>query len=131
MEMYLNFLPLINQDFQIPIFTKVCSDGSLKNSDDEFRYKLGEGDQRTFFDVSFSEKEGFNTSYIGAFENLNLTKQFILNQLIERLENSELKNWRKPKKTFSREVDFILDKHKEGETLVCMRLLQKNGHKNI
>ena len=120
MEIYLNFLPLVNQDFQIPIFTKECSDGSLENADDEFRYKLGEGEHRKFFDVSFSEKEGFNTSHIGAFENLNITKQFILNKLIERLEHGELKDWRKPKKTFSREVDFIVDMHKEGETLVCL-----------
>ena len=76
--MELNFLPLVNSKFEIPVFRRRSENNKLKPQGSfGFRLKDGLSGDYERFDVLWEESEGFELYHADSFENHDLTKLYI------------------------------------------------------
>lgn len=115
-NMYLNFLPLVDSKFSIPLFRKRVANNEEK-SDDTIRFKLKSDFSSDYelFDICWNEREGFVGYNADSMENYDLTKQFILRGLDERLKTLKLIEYYSPTKSFYKELRFIVGSYSEGQ----------------
>ena len=125
----LNFLPLSNQNFSVPIYRKKTQKNN-ERSETGVRFKLKVLDSKEYvdFDISWDKREGFDKYLCDAKENFDLTKQYLLRLLEHRLTEAGCSfSWYFPPKSFYKELRFIIKEHKEGNTeIILMPYFLKN-----
>lgn len=115
-NMYLNFLPLEDSKFSIPLYRKqVVNNEKKPDGTNRFRLKAESSNDYDLFDVCWSEREGFDYYNAYSMENRDLTKQYIIRCLDERLKALNLIEWYSPTKSFYKELRFIVGKYNEGQ----------------
>lgn len=113
--MELNFLPLVNSKFEIPVFRR-RSENNKSKSQGSFGFRLKDvlsGDYERF-DVLWEESEGFELYHADSSENHDLTKLYILSLMESAAKKNNIECY-SSKKNFYREIRFVTQKYKEGQ----------------
>lgn len=115
-NMFLNFLPLLNSKFSIHIFRRKVANNE-KKPEGAIRFKLKSDISNDYenFDIYWSEHDGFDSYKADSMENYDLTKQFILRCLDEKLKILNLIEYYSPTKSFYKELRFVIGKYNEGQ----------------
>jgi len=119
----LNFLPITKQEFDITIYRKKIDLTNTKSETGK-RFRLKSDNSREYvpFDVSWNPLNGFSEYTCGVRENYNLTKQYLLRRLESKLSGSGCTvEYYLPEKSFYKELRFIIEKYKEGQTEIHLQ----------
>lgn len=118
----LNFLPLTRQDFVVIVYRRK-SDNANERSETGSRFRLKGDDSQQYesFDVDWGPRDGFSVYKCSPTENYNLTKQYLLRCLESALKDGCPVEFYSPKKTFYKEICFVVSKVKEGQTEIRLQ----------
>src|SRR5690606_7812065 len=99
--MELNFLPLVNSKFEIPVFRR-RSENNKSKPQGSFGFRLKDvlsGDYERF-DVLWEENEGFELYHANSFENHDLTKLYILSLMESAAKKNNIECYSSKKKFY-------------------------------
>ena len=118
----LNFLPLTAQDFWVTVYRRK-SDKTNEKSETGSRFFLEPNDShiKEAFDVSWEPRDGFVKYTCPATECLHLTKQYLFRSLEAKLQQDCSVEFYSPTRSFNKELRFIVNRVKEGQTELCLQ----------
>ena len=124
MDKYINFsfIALLENDFNFIIYRR-SPDEYMKN-DDEYIYNLPLSkehvDVRDKYVISFSEREGFSSFNCNSFDNISLTKKWLVNLLTSRVKVVYNSDEYFIGQHFIPRISFFINTFKEGCQVVSM-----------
>ena len=118
-KIMLNYLELVNSNFNFDVYRKSYDEYSKQQG--FYKYKLPTSD-RTDYDlyaVSFEPKEGCVKFVCSSFDNINLTKKWLVNEFVKKLEDINTKVLKYVIGThFIPNISFVISEHKEGQQVI-------------
>jgi hypothetical protein len=123
-QIYINFFPLLEQFFPIPVYIKPCLDQTTKTISflpikvKRYRLPLEKNEEYNFYFVSFDSFNGSTKTDVYSSDNKDLTNLYLLKLLKEKLD--KLNYPYKIKENFEIRIDFILKKLSEGNEVISI-----------
>lgn len=119
----LNILPVKEKTFSFKVYRKLKQQNDIKN-DEIYLYNLPQeetlDDYKPYW-ISFTPKDGFEEYITNSYLSIGLSKKYLLNQLVDTLENSKLHFTYKVKKKFTDwSVEFIIAQYLQGNRIIYM-----------
>lgn len=117
----LNFLELVNSNFKFDVFRRAFE--SDRKEENTYRYKLptANGDDKDFYEVSLTERSGYVCYKADSMDNINMTKKWLMNLLIEKVEKTIDKKDYVINRKFNDRILIAVSNHNEG---CCMIKLE-------
>ncbi len=115
----LSFLELCDSNFEFPIFRK--SYDKEANNDGMYRYSLpttASRNDRDTYAVSFTQKEDCTQFIARSTDNIQMTKKWLMQALIEKVAQTLSNNEYFIGKRFIPNLSFVITSHKEGQRLI-------------
>lgn len=115
-----SYLELTDSNFNIPIYRK--SYDSLNITDDIYRYSLttASGKDRDTYAVSFLPMDDGIPYSCNSYENIHLTKKWLMLNLVKRVEATFKTNEYYVGKHFIPNLSFVMASFKEGQQVIQM-----------
>ena len=115
-DVLLNFLKFESQNFGTTIYRRKAEPGVFHA---EFNYyDLEEDGEKTKYEISKSEVDGFNSFRLPAYFNQGLVSKTIYDTLISATENIQGRFILRPEKEYNRRIHFQLEIHQKGKKAI-------------
>lgn len=121
-DIELNFLPLSKQDFFIKVYRRQMVDPSTKSrTGSRFRLKLEDSEEYALFDVSWDSFAEATEYMVSAFENFDLTKQYLKNRIETVLADDDSIKFYSSNNSFYKELRVVIEEHNEGQVEIRLQ----------
>lgn len=119
----LNVLPITENNFRFKIFRKLKKEDDVKE-ENVYQYQLPietDPQERSFFWVSFTPKEGFEDYLANSNYAIGLTKRFLMKQLLTTVTVNNCSLLFEVKRRFAEEqIEFTLHEFPQGKQIVSL-----------
>jgi len=124
-DITLNFVPLKIQDRSLEIYRKIVDDSSQFKAENDFRVNLPfqqGSDDWVLFDVSKSEKEGYDSYNYRFIENAVLTVHLIYSEFIELMNKKPRNEFYIPNYSIHlKEFRYVIERYDDGKAEIVIK----------
>ncbi|OQB13434.1 MAG: Piwi domain protein [Firmicutes bacterium ADurb.Bin193] len=114
----LNYVELSNSEFGFTVYRKAYDASSKDDGFYEYRLPTIDHSDSDDYAVSFEEKEDCLSFLCSSYDNINLTKKWLINELIKKMRTGCVSSEYFVGTHFIPNISFVISKHKAGNCLI-------------